>query len=266
MSSDYYAILGVECSASRKDISKAFRAKARLLHPDKQPPDASDEDRLKAKQAFQALVVAYETLSDRSKRYQYDLSHSPADLHVTPERRDAQERGCNDEFASSAESADNFYRPAAAGGTAKWNAEEEDRQRLNQDLHSEWTKPAQVWEGWARSGTGQGGPQDFKLPEKEVASDDELSEASSILSFACNVNLDELDLSDLEPVEFVEANTDAMKSGRHTRGMEMEEMVAKLARLEAATAPATGASSTEEVVKAPSGKKSPQSQKCCSVQ
>lgn len=61
--SDYYSILGVSRDASEADIKKAYRSKARKLHPDY----GGDEE------AFKELSVAYETLSDPKKRQMYDL-------------------------------------------------------------------------------------------------------------------------------------------------------------------------------------------------
>lgn len=76
MSRDHYGIVGVGADASEKEITKAFRAKARKLHPDKQPPGASDAEKLKAKKAFQELVNSYEVLRDPNKRARYNLERS----------------------------------------------------------------------------------------------------------------------------------------------------------------------------------------------
>jgi len=63
---DFYAILGVSHDADAAEIKKAYRKKARTLHPDANPGDAA------AEQQFKEVGEAYGVLSDAEKRQQYD--------------------------------------------------------------------------------------------------------------------------------------------------------------------------------------------------
>lgn len=63
---DYYKILGVERTASEKDIKKAYRKLARKYHPDLNPDDKESQVK------FQQVNEANEVLSDPEKRKKYD--------------------------------------------------------------------------------------------------------------------------------------------------------------------------------------------------
>lgn len=65
MAQNYYEILGVQRGASIDEIKKSYRKLVRKYHPDvSKEADAADK--------MQQLNVAYETLTDDSKRTEYD--------------------------------------------------------------------------------------------------------------------------------------------------------------------------------------------------
>lgn len=66
MAKDYYKILGVDKGSSDSEIKKAYRRIAQKNHPDKNPDDKGAEQR------FKDATEAYEVLSDKQKRQQYD--------------------------------------------------------------------------------------------------------------------------------------------------------------------------------------------------
>jgi len=63
---DYYKILGVDRSASTDQIKAAYRKLAMKYHPDRNPDNASAEEK------FKEATEAYEVLGDSQKRTQYD--------------------------------------------------------------------------------------------------------------------------------------------------------------------------------------------------
>lgn len=72
---DLYEILDIPRDASQEDIKKAFKKKAMVLHPDKNPnnPDAADN--------FKKVNEAYSILSDESKKRNYDQFGTTDDSH-----------------------------------------------------------------------------------------------------------------------------------------------------------------------------------------
>lgn len=63
---DYYEVLGVQRSATEKQISLAYRKLAMKFHPDANPGDQA------ATEKFKEAAEAYEVLSDSEKRARYD--------------------------------------------------------------------------------------------------------------------------------------------------------------------------------------------------
>ena len=64
----HYNLLGVKPGASTAEIKKAFRKKAKLLHPDIAGSDNAE--------AMRRLLDAYEALSDIERRFEYDRIYS----------------------------------------------------------------------------------------------------------------------------------------------------------------------------------------------
>ena len=70
---DPYSTLGVSRSASEKDIKSAYRKLAKELHPDR------NKDKPGASERFSDVTKAYDLLSDKEKRGQFDRGEIDAD-------------------------------------------------------------------------------------------------------------------------------------------------------------------------------------------
>lgn len=72
---DYYKILGVTKNASEEEIKKAYRRLAHQYHPDKA---GGDENK------FKEINEAYQVLSDKAKRANYDRFGTAEPLAAFP--------------------------------------------------------------------------------------------------------------------------------------------------------------------------------------
>ncbi|NOY62165.1 MAG: molecular chaperone DnaJ [Gammaproteobacteria bacterium] len=71
---DYYEVLSIERNASAAELKKAYRRLAMKHHPDRNPDDASAEEK------FKEAKEAYEVLNDARKRSAYDqFGHAGVD-------------------------------------------------------------------------------------------------------------------------------------------------------------------------------------------
>lgn len=67
MTKDYYKVLGVEKSVDESSLKKAYRKLSKKYHPDVNPDDPKSEEK------FKEVAEAYDVLSNKEKRQNYDM-------------------------------------------------------------------------------------------------------------------------------------------------------------------------------------------------
>ena len=103
MADDPYKTLGVKKDASQEEIQKAYRQRAKKLHPDLNPGNRQAEEQ------FKEVSAAYDLLSDSEKRTRFDRGEIDASGAERPERRyyrDFGEGRADNPYATNAGFAD----------------------------------------------------------------------------------------------------------------------------------------------------------------
>jgi DnaJ family protein C protein 3 len=80
---DYYKILGVKRTATKKEVTKAYRKLAQQWHPDN---FQTDSEKKIAEKKFMEIASAKEVLSDDEKRRKFDLGEDPLDHEAQANR------------------------------------------------------------------------------------------------------------------------------------------------------------------------------------
>lgn len=104
MQYDYYKILEIPRNASLEDIKKAYRLKAKLVHPDV-------NNSPKANEVFAIVSEAYDVLCDEQKRYLHDIKLNYIDAEKINAEKKRQYYGNsskNDTFSNTSNNNFNY--------------------------------------------------------------------------------------------------------------------------------------------------------------
>jgi molecular chaperone DnaJ len=93
---DFYEVLGVKRGASAEEIKKAYRSKAKELHPDR------NADKPDAEAQFKEINEAYDILKDADRKAAYDrFGHAAFEGGMGASARGRGPQGGNADFASA---------------------------------------------------------------------------------------------------------------------------------------------------------------------
>eukprot|EP00930_Biecheleria_cincta_P075887 TRINITY_DN6307_c3_g1_i1.p1 TRINITY_DN6307_c3_g1~~TRINITY_DN6307_c3_g1_i1.p1 ORF type:complete len:282 (+),score=69.10 TRINITY_DN6307_c3_g1_i1:197-1042(+) len=221
---DFYKLLGVQADATSKEIGKAFRQKARLVHPDKLPPESSEAQKQQAKVQFQLVAKAYEVLSDPAQRAGYDIDRTHAANFREPSRAAQRPR---QQQQQQQQASGGTHRPGPDPHKSRHEQEEDERiwkemQRAREEEEKKRRREERAREakeqnarkrreqGEAGLGAHWVGSSGARAQRSEshgeftgaaadwVRGDDAQSDASSELSFDIGIDLSGIKLNNLE--------------------------------------------------------------------
>jgi len=122
---DYYSVLGLTRTATESEIKRAFREKARKLHPDVNRDDPKAEER------FKEVNEAYEVLSDAEKRRMYDRFGEDwqryRDAGIDPDDVGPSRTTTGSQRTSSTDDFETWFTgggPSAPNGSWEWSEKE----------------------------------------------------------------------------------------------------------------------------------------------
>ncbi|KAF8253858.1 hypothetical protein K440DRAFT_657012 [Wilcoxina mikolae CBS 423.85] len=163
---DYYKILGLERHAKDEDIKRSFRKLARDTHPDKNPNDPT------AKERFQDLQRAYDTLRDNLERSKYDEDNP---YHGRDHERSSTSRAQNGTRSGSGTAkrytaGPSTHTPGWTNGTARPGTYEGFPQQATRSKawpYEEWESGAKTHSGFSYQTGGYHRPSASAKPDYE---------------------------------------------------------------------------------------------------
>lgn len=98
---DYYELLEISIQASQAEIKKAFRNKAKKLHPDLNQTNRTGKEKNWSDSAMKLLLKGYAVLKDPEKRREYDRYYHSQKVRRTYSYRDYLKSRPSDIYSQS---------------------------------------------------------------------------------------------------------------------------------------------------------------------